>query len=52
VALEEWGCQGDAKLNFKDAVVCAAGFVKWLVEDGPLGEDRNDVLDFDGNNNK
>jgi len=41
-------------LEFKDSVLRVAGFVKWLVEDGDalMGEDRNDVLDWDSNNDK
>jgi len=41
-------------LEFRDSVLRAAGFVEWLVEDNDLdslmGEDRNDVLDWDSNN--
>jgi len=41
-------------LEFKDSVLHVAGFVKWLVEDDDalMGEDRNNVLDWDGNNDK
>jgi len=46
--------QQDQILEFKDSVLHAAGFVEWLVEDYDLDslmdEDRNDVLDWDGNN--
>ena len=39
-------------LEFKDSILRAAGYVEWLVEDDEdlMGEDRNDVLDWDGNN--
>jgi len=38
-------------LEFKDSILWEAGYVEWLVDDDDLmGEDRNDVLDWDGNN--
>jgi len=49
---EENRCQQE-ELESKDGVFHASGIVKWLVDkDGPMGEDNNDVLDWDGNNNK
>jgi len=40
-------------LEFKDSVLRAAGYVEWLVDDDdPMGEDRNDILDWDNNNIK
>jgi len=41
-------------LEFKDSILREAGFVEWLVEDDDalMGKDRNNVLDWDGNNNK
>jgi len=38
-------------LEFKDSILHAAGYVEWLVEDDEdlMGEDRNDVLDWDNN---
>jgi len=38
-------------LEFKDSILREVGYVEWLVDDDNLmGEDRNDVLDWDNNN--
>jgi len=38
-------------LEFKDSILREAGYVELLVDDDDLmGEDRNDMLDWDNNN--
>ena len=45
--------QRDRMLEFKDSILREVGYVEWLVDDDNLmGEDRNDVLDWDNNNVK
>jgi len=41
-------------LEFKDSILCEAEFVGWLVEvdDALMGKDRNDVLDWDSNDDE
>jgi len=38
------------ELESQDRVLRAGRFVKWLVEDGPMGDDNNEVWDWEGNN--
>ena len=45
--------QRDEELALLDSVVRAAGYVQWLVDDDAhMGEDNNNVWDWDGNNNE
>ena len=39
------------ELKLRDGVMRAEGLVQWLSDDG-MGEDNNDVWDWDGNNDK
>jgi len=37
------------ELESQDRVLYAGRFVEWLVEDGPMGDNNNEVWDWEGN---
>ena len=34
----------------REGALRSSGLVEWLVEDGPMGNNNNDVWDWEGNN--
>jgi len=49
--LRERCCRRDEDLELSDSIVRALGYVQWLMDDDvPMGEDNNDIWDWDENN--
>jgi len=38
------------ELESREGALHSSGLIEWLVEDGPMGGDNNEVWDWEGNN--